>query len=419
MNEPNRLPENVEVVVNPSLKLSVVVDLRRRDLPTSRFEFSDREGLRLARWLIDQIDEGAATSRSESGQVELELRPEQLQRALASGCLLLADQVPESPPPFKCALDPGLLDLVPRPLLDRLRPACADRRRLRASPGLILQQTAELPAALADEVQMGPELWTHLKGIRPDGHDRFSADRPVLWVPQGATGTYQPLWAGEALTIDRVQAALAGGDLTDLSEDELLLLLLGEVLLPPDADSGGSAVPPPLQGVAHLGRVMSGLQIAAVRHHFRRLRRAGYFQTDHEQVVDRRDGMYCEAVSMFLQRALTSWIGAVTGQKVMPSYTWVMRYRPGAALERHTDRPQCRWNVSLCLDAENDRSDLLDWPIFFDVGGSVRSVNLQMGEAVLYSGTDTPHWRHPLGADEAVTIVFLHYVNADFKGKLG
>jgi hypothetical protein len=121
---------------------------------------------------------------------------------------------------------------------------------------------------------------------------------------------------------------------------------------------------------------------------------------------------------MFLQHPLVPWVARVTGETVIPSFTWLMRYQAGAILGRHRDRPQCRWNVSLCVDSENESRDTVDWPLFFKVDGAVRAAYLETGEGVLYSGTETTHWRDQLGKDEAVSFIFLHYVNDGFRGRL-
>jgi hypothetical protein len=238
------------------------------------------------------------------------------------------------------------------------------------------------------------------------------ATGPQLWVKQPRTQMYQPYWGG------RVSAALVNAlhkrDLSGLTTDQLLVLLLAEIVVP---QADGTRLPrstTPAPGVHHLGRVLAPLQIAALRRHFRAVRDAGMLTTDDHQVVGQRDGIYCEPVALFLQKSLSDDLSMVLGSPVSPSYTWVFRYRTGARLDRHVDRPQCRWNVSLCLDADSEGQ--VDWPLCFDVDGRDVRVNLQLGEAVLYSGTETPHWRRELTGHPSVTMAFLHYVDPGFVG---
>jgi hypothetical protein len=165
-----------------------------------------------------------------------------------------------------------------------------------------------------------------------------------------------------------------------------------------------------------LRSILSPLTIAAARRHFRRLRRAGLFVTDEEQVVGLRAGLYSELSSLHWQAQLAPLLNELVPSRAEPSYTFVMRYAAGAVLKRHTDRPQCKWNVSFCIDMEPRDAPQDAWPFFLDVDGRVVEVRLGVGDAVVYSGTDTPHWRDALGPGRAVWMCFFHYVDASFEG---
>jgi hypothetical protein len=164
--------------------------------------------------------------------------------------------------------------------------------------------------------------------------------------------------------------------------------------------------------------VLNPMLIAAARAHFRRMYDAGYFEEDALQCPGMRDGLYCDVVGLLLQRELSPLIAEVVGEPVEPTYTWVKRYRPGAVLTRHTDRPQCRYNVSLAIDAEPESTREHAWPLWIDDRGTAHAARLGLGDAVVYSGTDTPHWREPLGPGSA-TMALLHYVATDFHGPRG
>jgi hypothetical protein len=131
-----------------------------------------------------------------------------------------------------------------------------------------------------------------------------------------------------------------------------------------------------------------------------------------------RDGIYCEAVTLFLQQSLIAVLAPLLPRRPVASYTWVVRYRPGAVLERHTDRPQCRWNVSMCVDRESEQGLPGDWPLWFQLDEGTQRVDLGLGDAVLYSGTETAHWRERLPEQSAVTMALFHYVEDGFKGSL-
>jgi hypothetical protein len=157
--------------------------------------------------------------------------------------------------------------------------------------------------------------------------------------------------------------------------------------------------------------MLSPLHAAAMRRHARALRRGGQFELDVEQVPGLRDGVCGEAMCLVWLRQLAPLVTAIVGEPVRPSYTWLRRYRPGAVLERHVDRDHCRWNVSLCVDMEPDRGVVDAWPLNMTLRRETHSVRLGIGDAVLFSGTKTPHWRDVL-TDGAVSMCFFHFVSA-------
>jgi hypothetical protein len=399
--------EELELTVNPGVDVQVHCIVRRRGQPLKRLRLDSERDLSTLRWLLAQ-------GTDEADKAEPPPLPT-LQRALSLGLVVRPDEVPARPLPFSCELDEGLLSLVPPRLLKEFAAWSSDPAGVTWNDGIVLQRTPALPAAVATSVITGPQLWRHLGKFEPPIKDPFPSS-PTIWVANPSTGLQQPVWGGAALPDDRLIALIEGrgGDLAATTAEERLFLALAELLVPRDRRDATPSTP--ARGIVKLGRVLAPLQIAALRRHYRSLRLAGYFDTDDTQVREMRDGTYCEYVSLLFQNALVPALSAALRRSILPSYTWVYRYRPGAVLERHVDRPQCRWNVSLCLDLERDDTDIVDWPLFFEVDGERLGVNLQMGEAVLYSGTDTPHWRERSGERDPMTMAFFHYVDVDFAG---
>jgi hypothetical protein len=99
-------------------------------------------------------------------------------------------------------------------------------------------------------------------------------------------------------------------------------------------------------------------------------------------------------------------IEAVSEERVLPTYTYSRLYGRGHHLLLHTDRDACELSLSLNLDAD------VPWPIWLKTptGESV-SICLQPGDAVMYLGCQTPHWRDQFEG-QFCTQVFLHYVFA-------
>lgn len=129
------------------------------------------------------------------------------------------------------------------------------------------------------------------------------------------------------------------------------------------------------------------------------------------QVVGRRSKHNAE-----LFRAVHSQIAAliqsVTDEAIKPSYCYLSVYPQGSVLVKHTDRSQCKWNASIAFARTADL-----WPIYVEVPSGVREIRAELGEVVVYRGTDIPHWRDPLPAGTA-TVCFFHFVNQPYQGTL-
>lgn len=105
--------------------------------------------------------------------------------------------------------------------------------------------------------------------------------------------------------------------------------------------------------------------------------------------------------------------------RVKTSYSFTSAYESGTLLPRHTDRPQCMFNASVMLAVDPINADLKSWPLMISVDGVVHSAELEIGDAVYYSGVRDPHWRHVLPANiHGVLGTFFHYVAEDFTGSL-
>jgi hypothetical protein len=127
-----------------------------------------------------------------------------------------------------------------------------------------------------------------------------------------------------------------------------------------------------------------------------------------------------------LLERLTPVVCEASGKNLVPTYSYARMYVNGEVLAKHRDRPACQYSVTLCLGM-----DAKPWPIFmaplannssgtpFDAGGGETqymgkpsSVELGVGDGVLYLGMDMVHYREPFEG-EWQAQVFLHWVDAD------
>lgn len=125
--------------------------------------------------------------------------------------------------------------------------------------------------------------------------------------------------------------------------------------------------------------------------------------------------------------ALTPFMEAATGKKLLPTYSYFRVYPRGSICLIHADRPACEHSMSLKLGA----SDGLDWPLAVgkkrlgddeveaaptgrDFGGEAYSeYNLEPGDAVLYQGTRHRHGRLPANPNRWSAHLFCHWVDRE------
>lgn len=160
------------------------------------------------------------------------------------------------------------------------------------------------------------------------------------------------------------------------------------------------------------------LQIGSMRHYFRALEAQGYMSLDRNQVKFHRYYIHNDPVMQFVHRQSGNLVRAITGEQIIPSYSFLSAYLKGARLKKHVDRPQCLWNGSLLID-QNPETDLeKSWPIYLESPNRTSEIRLDFGDALFYSGTKIPHWRKSIGRKNRQTLGLLHYVPIDFNGDL-
>lgn len=94
------------------------------------------------------------------------------------------------------------------------------------------------------------------------------------------------------------------------------------------------------------------------------------------------------------------------GEYMLPTYSYARLYSHGDTLPKHTDREACE--VSLSVHLGGDES----WPIWFTKpDGKVVAIDLKPGQAVIYQGIVSEHWRDAYKG-QTYGQVFLHYVKS-------
>jgi hypothetical protein len=103
---------------------------------------------------------------------------------------------------------------------------------------------------------------------------------------------------------------------------------------------------------------------------------------------------------------------------VKPSYVYLASYLEGAELKKHTDREQCEFSVTLCLDFSPEPDLATSWPICLDTPLGSITIYQALGDGLVYRGTKVPHYRSVLAPGYTSTSIFFHYVPKDFSGSL-
>jgi hypothetical protein len=171
------------------------------------------------------------------------------------------------------------------------------------------------------------------------------------------------------------------------------------------------------KGYAPFSDLIHPFHIAALRRYYRYLIRTGAIRLGDRQ-SPRRYVAYNDPVARFFHRDIAATLSAVAGESLKPSYVYLASYLSGAELKKHTDREQCEFSVTLCLDFSPEPKLATPWPIRLDAPPGTVAVYQALGDGLAYRGTRLPHYRDPLGEGQTSTSIFFHYVGSDFAGSL-
>jgi hypothetical protein len=170
-------------------------------------------------------------------------------------------------------------------------------------------------------------------------------------------------------------------------------------------------------GYAALPGVLHPFHLGELRLHVRRLVRLGHMQNGDGQ-SPQRWVRHNDAALRIFHDGLTGLVSAVAGEPVKPSYVYTAVYHDGAELPRHSDRPQCAYTLSVCLDCLPDPAREVPWPLELHPPRTRVSVYQALGDGLLFKGVEVPHSRPPLARGLTVAAAFMHYVPEAFDGAL-
>jgi hypothetical protein len=171
------------------------------------------------------------------------------------------------------------------------------------------------------------------------------------------------------------------------------------------------------RGYTSIAGLIPLFHLGAMRRYYRYHTRAGSFTLGDAQ-VSRRHVAHNEGVARFFHCQLTHAVSDVARTMVKPSYSYLAAYESGSTLERHTDREQCEFSITMCIDATPEPQAQVPWPIQLDVSDGSLRIWQHIGDSLLYRGRFLPHYRDTLPEGYTSTSLLLHYVDYAFNAQL-
>ncbi|HTS37150.1 MAG TPA: hypothetical protein VMH04_15855 [Candidatus Solibacter sp.] len=253
----------------------------------------------------------------------------------------------------------------------------------------------------------------------------FALRGTIAWVRDPAMGSFHPFWLGPRLegAVGRLRRKETA---SQLDSRERALLVQAGILKSPESDGMQASSRGHFEQAARrfqekeyapLVGLIHPFEVAALRRYYRYLIRRGAISLGDGQ-SSRRYVAHNEPVARFFHNRIARVLSMIAGEHLKPSYVYLASYQEGAELKKHTDREQCDFSVTLCLDFSPEPVHETLWPIRLETSSGDVVVYQALGEGLAYRGTRLPHYRSPLGKGQTSTSIFFHYVRADFSGPL-
>jgi hypothetical protein len=316
------------------------------------------------------------------------------------------------PQQFHCLLDELPLHLIPPHGLDRRLQWLDPAQPLFLNPECMVLPPGILPT----------ELEAHRELL-----ERFHLQSTIAWVHDPVTGSVHPFWLGPEL--EAIVSNLQAGEPLPASLPQAQRRLLAGAGILTVADyaqhrlEAWSALVSKRRRMfqeknyAPLGDLIHPFHLAALRRYYRYAIRRGAIWLGDEQ-SSLRFVAHNEPVSRYFHHQIAKAVADVAGEPVKPSYVYLASYMSGAELKKHTDREQCEFSVTLCLDFSPEPELATPWPIRLETPEGIVTAFQALGDGLVYRGTRVPHYRDRLAPGYTSTSLFFHYVPADFSGSL-
>jgi hypothetical protein len=312
---------------------------------------------------------------------------------------------------FHCLLDELPLHLIPQQSFDR------GLHELEVESLFLNPRCSILPAGQVPVDLEGQQFLL----------DGFALQNPIAWVRDAASGSLHPFWLGtrvknlvsgllpgepvpDSVPLDERRLLASAGIFTSHIQNEKRVREWAEVV-----QKGTRKFQE--RNYAPLRNLIHPFHVAALRRYYRQAIRRDVIRLGDEQ-SPRRYIAHNEPVARFFHYQIAKIVSAIVGEPVRPSYVYFASYLSGAELKKHTDRAQCEFSVTMCLDFSPEPELATSWPIRLDTPDGTVVIYQALGDGLVYRGTKVPHYRRPLADGHTSTSIFFHYVPESFTGSL-
>lgn len=311
---------------------------------------------------------------------------------------------------YYCLLDELPVHLVPRAARDILHvDARAQSAEFVLNPECVFAFGEELP----DQVNCDREV---LSG--------FALQGTIAWV-RDSLGRIWPYWLGPKLESlvrslkanEPVPASFPPREHALLAGAGILVSRVSRAADPAQLAYERAGLEFREKGYVVLPNLIHPFHVAALRRYFRNRIRNGAISLGDRQSA-RRYAVHNEPVARFFHHQIAPVLSAVAGEELKPSYVYSASYLSGSELKKHTDREQCEFSITFCLDYSPEPSLASPWPIRLQTKQGSVAVHQALGDGLAYRGTRLPHYRGVLGENQTSTSIFFHYVSVNFNGPL-
>lgn len=172
------------------------------------------------------------------------------------------------------------------------------------------------------------------------------------------------------------------------------------------------------RSVAVLRGFARGQLLDALRRYYAALVEEGFARFGGERGEPHRWVLHNDAAARSLHLPLAPLVSRLAGEPLKPSFTYLIKYLEGAALDAHRDRDQCAVTAVLQVDFDPEPIGPTPWPLVFLTAAGPERVFLAVGDLLMFRGTAIEHYREPLRCGRSSTNLAFCFVPESFDGAL-